>query len=508
VTLQAALREKLERCTTLPTLPSVAVRVLQLCQREDLNLGELAGVVTNDPALSAKVLKVVNSPAFGLRQEVRTVSHAVALLGANAVRTLVLSFSLTRDLARAPRWGLKTYWKRSVLGAVAAREVLAERPIPLREEAFLVGLLQDIGMLALQRVLGKAYEDALAEAGTEHDRLMDRELTVFGSDHAEVGAWLLARWRLPERMCMAVAMSHQPELLSPQVTEDLRALVQAVAMSGRIADIWISVDAGQAKSQALKQSEALLPGGEAALDEICGRIVQAVPTVADLFEVDLDGDQMANVLEQAQEALVLASVMAQREVSGTHQALRELEDKAKRLEVESTLDGLTGLGNRRRLDTFVAKEFEIANIQGKPLSVLIADVDFFKKVNDTYGHAAGDAVLRSVAKSMQSCVREHDLVGRWGGEEFLVVLPGAPAQAARAVAERIRKKVAAGEHALGDGRALSVTISVGFATHSPGRFATTKELCESADRALYVAKRGGRNRVEPTSADFLPADAA
>jgi diguanylate cyclase (GGDEF)-like protein len=500
VVLSPALRQKLERCTTLPTLPSVAVRVLQLCQSEDLNLGELANVVTNDPALSAKLLKVVNSPTFGLRQEVRTVSHAVALLGANAVRTLVLSFSLTPDRRQASRWNLKNYWKRSVLSALAAREVLARRPIPLREEGFLVALLQDIGMLALQRMLGREYEDAIAEAATDHDRLKGRELVVFGTDHAQVGAWLLGRWRLPERLCLAVRLSHEPEALPPHESDEARELVHAVAISGLIADIWLSEDSGQAKARAMMAAQTLLGGVQPALDEICERIVAAAPAVAELFDIELDRDQMSSVLDEAQEALVVASVVAEREARGAQLALRELEEKAKRFEQESTIDGLTGLSNRRRLDVFLAKEFELARLGGACLSVLIADVDHFKKVNDSYGHAAGDAVLRSVSACLRECLRDGDLIGRYGGEEFLAVLPRTDAAAAVQVAENIRERVARAAHALADGRSLPVTISLGVATCQPGTFPSTKELCEHADQALYAAKRAGRNRVEQAAA--------
>jgi HD-like signal output (HDOD) protein len=101
----------------------VALKVLDLCQRENLDLPEIAKVITNDPALAAKMLKTVNSPAFALRQEVRTLTHAVALLGVNSVRTLVLSFSLLRDVRKAQRSALTTYWKRSLLAGLCARDV-------------------------------------------------------------------------------------------------------------------------------------------------------------------------------------------------------------------------------------------------------------------------------------------------------------------------------------------------------------------------------------------------
>ena len=120
------LQKRLERCSTLPTLPAIAIRVLQLCQSDDLDLSQIAATIGKDPALSAKVLRLVNSPVFGLRNEVRTVPHALALLGLNAVRTLALSFSLVRDLRKAQQVGLQAYWKRSIIAGVAARELAVE----------------------------------------------------------------------------------------------------------------------------------------------------------------------------------------------------------------------------------------------------------------------------------------------------------------------------------------------------------------------------------------------
>src|SRR4029078_2007118 len=150
--------QKLEQYSTLPTLPAVGIRVLQLCQSDDLDLAQIAATIGKDPALSAMVLRLVNSPVFGLRNEVRTVPHALALLGLNAVRTLALSFSLVRDLRKSQQTGLATYWKRSIISAGPGRELGVALKFPAPDEAFLAALLQDIGSLALGRVAGKEYE--------------------------------------------------------------------------------------------------------------------------------------------------------------------------------------------------------------------------------------------------------------------------------------------------------------------------------------------------------------
>src|SRR5450432_2192150 len=148
--MQPAVLQRLERCSSLPTLPALAVQVLQLCQKEELNLSEIAKVLATDPALATKVLRMANSPIMGLRNPAKTVNHAISLLGVNAVRTLALSFSLAQDMKhREKKEKRQQYWKRSILSAIAAQEVARALGMAHPEEAFLAGLLQDIGILAL-----------------------------------------------------------------------------------------------------------------------------------------------------------------------------------------------------------------------------------------------------------------------------------------------------------------------------------------------------------------------
>jgi diguanylate cyclase (GGDEF)-like protein len=160
----------------------------------------------------------------------------------------------------------------------------------------------------------------------------------------------------------------------------------------------------------------------------------------------------------------------------------------------ATTDGLTGLLNRRTFNAQLEKRLREAQRYRRPLSLLLLDVDHFKKVNDTHGHPAGDAVLRGVARIAEKEARETDLVARYGGEEMALVLPETDAKGAAVIAERIRAAVAAASHATEQGP-IKVTISIGVATW-PGAGEDPEALIEHADKALYRAKQGGRNRVE------------
>jgi diguanylate cyclase (GGDEF)-like protein len=164
------------------------------------------------------------------------------------------------------------------------------------------------------------------------------------------------------------------------------------------------------------------------------------------------------------------------------------------LRAQALVDHLTGVGNRRSITEQLKRELNRARHERRPLALALADLDDFKRINDTHGHAAGDAVLCEAANAMRSQLRQYDFIGRYGGEEFLIVLPGCELPHARAIAERLRILVAATpvHHENLD---LHVTVSVGIAW-TGGAGLDPEVLIGAADQALYRAKANGRNRVE------------
>lgn len=182
------------------------------------------------------------------------------------------------------------------------------------------------------------------------------------------------------------------------------------------------------------------------------------------------------------------------------QELREAKDEAqvlvKRLEVMVSTDDLTGVSNRRALLARLTEELSQARRTGHDLSVAMIDIDHFKRLNDTHGHAAGDLVLREVVNRVLGAKREYDIVGRLGGEEFVVILPELSLADALPVAERLRAQVADTPFILSNGTHLNATFSVGVACAPQGRIESIDALLAASDRALYRAKEHGRNRVE------------
>jgi diguanylate cyclase (GGDEF)-like protein len=164
------------------------------------------------------------------------------------------------------------------------------------------------------------------------------------------------------------------------------------------------------------------------------------------------------------------------------------------VERQALADGLTGIANRRASEDALTAEIARADRLATPLTLVLADLDDFKNVNDLHGHAVGDEVLREFSEVLRATVRESDLAGRWGGEEFLLLLPGADAAGGAQLADRVRLALAERTFAGRNGMPFSVTCSFGVAQHSDG--GDERELLANADRALYRAKRRGKNCVE------------
>ncbi|HYY80927.1 MAG TPA: diguanylate cyclase [Actinomycetes bacterium] len=195
---------------------------------------------------------------------------------------------------------------------------------------------------------------------------------------------------------------------------------------------------------------------------------------------------------------LLARVQAAARVKRLQDELRQRNEE---LDTISRTDALTNMHNRRHVEEYLASLTSLARRNAQPIAVLIIDIDHFKSVNDRHGHAAGDAVLREVAERMARSVRLEDMVGRWGGEEFLAILPMTSARGAAELAERLRRAVADQPCHLPDGSVVPVTISLGCAASV---IDDAETLVRSADAAMYEAKARGRNRVVVAESDELP----
>jgi diguanylate cyclase (GGDEF)-like protein len=291
---------------------------------------------------------------------------------------------------------------------------------------------------------------------------------------------MLARWNLPETFRLAAAGSHDPESLG---TSKHDRLVRSVTVASHIAEIWTSPKTGAVTATARHASIALLQIPTDRFERHLGEIAAELPEATSNLDIDLGGEQAVNrLLDEAREALVVLNLQAQQE--------------ARDFQHRSQIDRLTSLYNRAYLDEILPQYFDASRRQAAPLSVIFLDLDHFKTVNDTYGHEAGDRVLVAVAKILRSAVRAPDIVVRYGGEEFVALLPNTTEQGAEFVGQRLRAAIASQRYDISEGRQVSTTISVGCATASLRRpFSNERELINAADKCLYAAKGAGRNKV-------------
>ena len=516
--MRADLEQRLRYCHNLPTLPGVALRIIGLANNPDSDLAEVAKVIAMDPVLVVKLLKVANSPLYGLRRKSENLRQAITLLGLNATLTLALGFSLSAPLRHVQHNALDTdlYWRRSVLAAVACRALGEQQELDSPEELFLAGLLHDIGMLVLDSLMPDEYGPLIA-AVTNHDRLgfgqpdyarlAEIEREVLGADHVEVGAWLLRHWNLPEYLQWALTGSQNPA--NANIPSALIPLVSCVAVAGYIADCWLHPEDEQVPVRAVEAAKRWLGMDDESYFAVLEVMATNLHEISTLFEIQLvDPLYVKGVLAQAEEVLTIRNLRLMQEVTDAKHRTELLESRARTLEEQNRRDPLTGLYNRGWLHGVLQNEFNRANEHGWPLGVAFIDLDHFKQVNDLYGHQAGDEVLVSVARLLIMHLRQTDMIARYGGEEFLAVLPGIGTDAMYRLFVRVLDTLRNTKHVVKTGETLRVTASIGLAAHLDRgyRFESYEALVLAADQMVYAAKRRGRDEIViyPGNNDVVP----
>ncbi len=489
MSLDQGLSKKLSSSKRIPTAPGAVVRLLELTRRPDVSGKDIVEAVALDPNLAAKILRFVNSPLAGVSREITSLQQAVALIGVSGITTIALSFAVLAQRGSSMCEGFDNYrYAAQSVGCAAAAKVLA---VVARagsgQEAFLAGLLSQIGRATLAVSMPEEYAGVLKLAKRIPADLPALEKKAFGGDYPAVGAWLLRTWSIPASLCQAIEAFRNTEKIAGAPPLARVLYVAELAMSVVYSHGEEHVAAIDAFVQAAKQYLHVKP-------EDCAKILIEVAAEAkatqELLDVPAARSRSPEELEIAvRERIAELSVAMHLENQNMMKRQEELMHRA-------TTDPLTGVGNRAAFDARMALELERAVRSGTPFALLMIDVDRFKVFNDTYGHLAGDRVLQSVAQLMDENLRKVDFLARYGGEEFAVIAPATPAEGVALVAERLRGSVET-HSIVWEGKRLSVTISVGAAVVSDvGDANDAPRLIRAADELLYASKCGGRNRVE------------
>lgn len=492
----------------LPTLPTVAVKLLELSKSNDTEVEEFVELIKTDPALTAKLLKSANSTFCGLSSKVTSVESAFPLLGTTVVNSLALSFSLTEAaMSVGPMSEHYTaYWQQSIVQAAATETLSSYTPGADGGEYFLAGLLMDLGRLAMLKTVPKDYLRVIKAAKIEERSLSEVELEMLGVEHAEVGAQLLKNWHLPDSL--ANVTRHQnatvDELRAFRGTPDF-PLICAVATAASLGDYFCSANKGLALQRIRVLTGEFFDLSDEALKELLDKVKTRTTDTANLFAVSLDelGDP-ADLMAQANEQLaqlMMREHAAKTQVAALHRKTElekeELASQNEQLQKQALRDPLTRLYNRRFFDEILAKEVMFCARYTMPLGLIFADIDNFKKINDSHGHPFGDTVLQRVAAAFEEVGRNSDTLARYGGEEFVILVNRPSEMGLQKLSERLRARIES-EQIQDDSGRVPVTVSIGAAMIIPARTdqdAGTK-LVAAADEAMYRSKQLGRNQVQ------------
>lgn len=500
-----ALLHNILKSDELPTLPTVASQLITLTAREDTTLADIGELVSRDISLSAKILKVSNSAFYSFPQQIGSIKQAVSILGMNAVRSLVLSFSFLTMKAGTvkSRFDFEKFWEKSLTSAVTARLILGKVKGVDTEEVFVSGLLQNLGELILARSFPEEYDQVLrAVEEDQHDTLTAEE-TVFGMNHTQVGAEVARNWGFPEILLTPLQYHHKPGEYSGK-NSNICATVRAVYLSDLLMNILFSDKPVVYHQQFRKEAAKLLGMTAEDIESILDQVHIKVKEAGTYFNLKIKQPQsVQEILQEANIRLSLINLnydqMNKKLIQTTmhlENLTRELEVKNKKLDNLANIDGLTGVYNHRFFQNVLEQESKRAARNNSSLSLLLVDIDHFKKVNDSYGHQVGDFILTQFCKTLQDHIRQYDILARYGGEEFVIILPETSAADALVVGEKLRAII---ESAVFDDNRekYQITASFGLATGTPATDEnfTKSILISAADQALYEAKEKGRNRV-------------
>jgi len=480
--LDDKLKSRLNFCTTLPSLPAVAIKIIELANDPDADIGTACQYISLDPVLSAKLLKTANAPLYKSRRIATNIRQAVSILGTHSVIVIALSFTLADSLMKKPMssnlpdFDNDLFWRRSITSSLACRALGEKLNLNFLDDLFLAGLVQEIGILAFSAIMPEEYGKIFSST-VDHDLLLKKERETFGAGHDELGCALLQKWHIPDYIALACIASHnQPE------PKDLGPNLQScVAVSRYLADYFLYPQDTEKMTALTEAAENWLGLDDTALVDVIKLMEVGLKSIEELFDIRIHhAAEAAEIMAAAKELLIIHSLSR----------VKELEEKSQR-------DGLTGAHNRIYFDETLRREFNLSVQYSLPLTIAIIDLDHFKQVNDTHGHLAGDSLLVTVVSTIYEQMRQDDTLSRYGGEEFALILPGTTLTASRNLISRLKDAIESIDYKLDDHYTIHITASIGVASNekNTAHFHAPLDMIKAADSALYAAKHAGRNQI-------------
>jgi HD-like signal output (HDOD) protein/GGDEF domain-containing protein len=543
-----ALDRFVERASELYSLPAVAVRVLDLTAEPQVDLRALKSCIENDPALAAKVLRVVNSSLFGLSSEVRDLGQALALLGIKPLKLLVLGFSLSAAICpNLDGSAVKRYWRHTLTQAIAARELSERIWQSPGDEPFLAALLQDIGMLVLIQELGDPYVRFLDRALATEREIAPLEKSVLGFDYRELGARLLDRWALPGSLVGSINLRLRPEAIG-YLSEAEQALPRILRLAERLADLMID-RRHAALAELLSEPARRQSLSTSQVEELIAAVEQKVGQLANLFSCELPpGVDYRDVLVEAHRRMSrLATEVAGDLLSSDPSAqagpaddvdmladLKEMTLAAAEFErigrVKADCEGgsqlpaavpgasttatmtaspataavacrtapaVVGSALSVEMRTQVARALVSCRQGRQPLSLVLVEIDHFASLARTLGPVAAEQRVADLGQICSGCDLPGASLLQARQACFALVLPDCDRAEAVTVADDILHRVRQEPGQRPGTVGLGGSVSVGAATVPlPPKNFRVDDLIDSASRCLSTAQLSGGNTLK------------
>ncbi len=306
-TMKQEVLDKFKNCKDIPSPPGVAAQIIELSGNVNSDIDTLSKLVSMDPVLSAKIIRMANSSLYMRRVEAVDVHQAVVMFGWTGTLNIALSFSLVGSIQEDNATGLdySLFWKRSLATAVSCRKLGEAIGYSLREELFLPGLLQDLGMLAIDKAMPKIYE-GIGDRQQDHKFVCALEKQKIGSDHAVIGNWLLKSWRMPKKITRLIAISHgenieEYENLGPK-------LVICIMFSGPVADCIYCDEEHKNYMEVAEMAERQFGLDITDFLSLIGKLTEEYQELAALFDVDAGDPKMLQTNAENAKQVLLKSM--------------------------------------------------------------------------------------------------------------------------------------------------------------------------------------------------------
>lgn len=489
----------------LPTLSNVASRLITITSQEDTTINDIASLISKDVSLSTKLLRVVNSAFYSFPQQIGTIHQAASILGTNAVRSLVLSFSFLKpEQTQSSSFDYALFWENSLFEAVTARMLMAAMKAEDSEEGFVASLLQNLGIMILARAYPEQYPKVgqLLASEDSKTKITDLEQQVIGADHTYIGSEIVKKWGFPETLVAPITYHHAPHEY-PGELKKIKLLCHVVHLSDMLSKARRSKNPEEHVAEFRQRAKQRLGLNDNMLEDLLDKVHTEVEETAKFFNLKIAPQKsIAEILQIANAELSVLNLsyeqMNRALVEKTVKLellTKELGKKNKFLEKLAHIDGLTEAYNHRYFQIYLDKEIKRADRNESNLSVIMIDIDNFKPFNDKHGHQIGDQILIQFSKLFRDSIREYDVFARYGGEEFILILPDTELERAVEVAEKLRAMIANNTFTY-EHENYHITASFGVASIKPILDDFGKnELISRADAALYESKKKGRNTV-------------